>query len=61
MSRLPQMMTLGDIAFHDVTQELLEESRITLAQVTREPPVIQIGGERGGAPFARRVGQIFRL
>lgn len=38
VSRLPQMMTLGDVTFHDVTQELLEDSRITLAQVTREPP-----------------------
>ncbi|MBM3874780.1 MAG: HipA domain-containing protein [Verrucomicrobia bacterium] len=25
------MMTLGDVTFHDVTQELLEDSRVTLA------------------------------
>jgi len=31
VSCLPQMMTLGDVTFHDVTQELLEDSRVTLA------------------------------
>jgi len=61
MPRLAQMMALGNVALHDVAEQLLQKSRVAFVKIAGEPAMVQVGGQRDRSPLPAGVGEVFGL